>query len=104
MQTATISSRKKIQRTAYLPSDSINLELKVYLPGLRDGQAKHHGKSRWRVITKENVTTLFGWSAASRISDPKDADKIFEWLPEFVFDDKGNCSQYIYKKEDSAGF
>ena len=49
-------------------------------------------------------TTLFGWSAASRISDPKDADKIFEWLPEFVFDDKGNCTQYIYKKEDSEGF
>lgn len=59
---------------------------------------------KWRVITKENVTTLFGWSAASRISDPKDANKIFEWLPEFVFDDKGNCSQYIYKKEDNAGF
>ncbi|MEC4686088.1 MAG: SpvB/TcaC N-terminal domain-containing protein [Nitrospirota bacterium] len=59
---------------------------------------------KWRVITKENVTTLFGWSSASRISDPKDAGKIFEWLPEFVFDDKGNCSQYIYKKEDSAGF
>ncbi len=59
---------------------------------------------KWRVITKENITTLFGWSVTSRISDPKDAGKIFEWLPEFVFDDKGNCSRYIYKKEDSAGF
>jgi RHS repeat-associated protein len=59
---------------------------------------------KWRVITKENVTTLFGWSAAARISDPQDVNKIFEWLPEFVFDDKGNCSQYIYKKEDSEGF
>lgn len=59
---------------------------------------------KWRVITKENVTTLFGWSATSRISDPKDVNKIFEWLPEFVFDDKGNCTQYIYKKEDNAGF
>jgi len=59
---------------------------------------------KWRVITKENVTTLFGWSAASRISDPKDANKIFEWLPGFVFDDKGNCTHYIYKKEDDKGF
>lgn len=59
---------------------------------------------KWRVITKENVTTLFGWSAASRISDPKDTNKIFEWLPEFVFDDKGNCAHYIYKKEDDKGF
>lgn len=59
---------------------------------------------KWRVITKENVTTLFGWSAASRISDPEATNKIFEWMPEFVFDDKGNCSQYVYKKEDNAGF
>ncbi|MCP4405997.1 MAG: insecticidal toxin complex protein, partial [bacterium] len=66
--------------------------------------SKTSDEIKWRVITKENVTTLFGWSAVSRISDPKDANKIFEWLPEFVFDDKGNCSQYTYKREDSAGF
>jgi RHS repeat-associated protein len=59
---------------------------------------------KWRVITKENVTTLLGWSAASRISDPQDTNKIFEWLPEFVFDDKGNCAHYVYKKEDDKGF
>ncbi|MDQ1350279.1 MAG: hypothetical protein QG657_580, partial [Acidobacteriota bacterium] len=64
---------------------------------------KANGVIKWRVISKENVTTLFGWSAASRISDPKDPGKIFEWLPEFVFDDKGNCSHYIYKKEDGLG-
>ena len=58
------------------------------------------GKIKWRVITKDNVTTLFGWSDNSVIADPKDEMKIFEWLPEFVFDDKGNCSQYIYKEED----
>ncbi len=65
---------------------------------------KATGIIRWRVITKENVTTLFGWSSNSAISDPADNKKIFEWLPEFVFDDKGNCSHYIYKKEDDAGF
>ncbi len=65
---------------------------------------KTTGEIKWRAITKENVTTLFGWSTASRITDPKDADKIFEWFPEFVFDDKGNCSHYIYKKEDDKGF
>jgi len=59
---------------------------------------------KWRVITKENITTLLGWSAGSRIADHKDANKIFEWLPEFVFDDKGNCTHYIYKKEDDKGF
>lgn len=65
---------------------------------------KNSGESKWRVITKENVTTLFGWSNASRICDPKNQYKIFAWLPEFVFDDKGNCTQYIYQKENSLGF
>ncbi|TAK51666.1 MAG: insecticidal toxin complex protein, partial [Bacteroidetes bacterium] len=64
---------------------------------------KTTGESKWRVITKENVTTLFGWSANSRIASPGDINKIFEWLPEFVFDDKGNCASYIYKKEDDKG-
>ena len=58
---------------------------------------------KWRITTKENVTTLFGWTEQARIINPKDATKIFEWLPEFIFDSKGNCTHYIYKKEDSAG-
>ena len=65
---------------------------------------KVSGASKWRVISKDNTTTLFGWSVHSVIADPNDPLKIFEWLPEFVFDDKGNCSQYIYQKEDSTGF
>src|SRR5690606_25339809 len=65
---------------------------------------KATGMIKWRVITKENTTTLFGWSNNAIISNPEDPTKIFEWLPEFVFDDKGNCSQYIYKKEDEVGF
>lgn len=62
------------------------------------------GCIKWRVITKDNITSLFGWTASAIISDPDDATKIFEWLPEFIFDDKGNCSHYLYKKEDSMGF
>ena len=65
---------------------------------------KTTGEIKWRVTTKENITTLFGWTAGSRISDPTNSTKIFEWLPEFVFDDKGNCTQYSYKKEDDQGF
>ncbi len=57
---------------------------------------------KWRVITKDNITTLFGWSAASRISDPSEASRIFAWLPEFTFD-RGNCSRYIYKNENGQG-
>lgn len=67
-------------------------------------QHKTTGEIKWRTITKDNITTLLGWSAASRIADPKNTLKIFEWLPEFTFDDKGNCTQYSYKKEDDKGF
>ncbi|WP_158856393.1 SpvB/TcaC N-terminal domain-containing protein [Lunatibacter salilacus] len=62
------------------------------------------GRIKWRVITKENTTTLFGWTVNSIIANPDDTTKIYEWLPEFVFDGKGNCSHYIYKKEDRVGF
>jgi RHS repeat-associated protein len=65
---------------------------------------KATGIIKWRVITKDNVTTLFGWTVNSVIVDPTDPLKRFEWLPEFVFDDKGNCCHYIYRKEDDKGF
>lgn len=67
-------------------------------------QHKTSGSIKWRVITRENITTLFGWSANSVIVDPADSSRIYEWLPEFVFDDKGNCTHYLYKKEDEKGF
>ena len=66
-------------------------------------QAKTSEEIKWRVISKENVTTLFGWSAASRIADPENIYHVSEWLPEFTFDDKGNCVHYVYKQEDAKG-
>ncbi|MCD9186654.1 MAG: hypothetical protein LUM44_09480 [Pyrinomonadaceae bacterium] len=65
---------------------------------------KTSGEIKWRVISRENLTTLFGWTEHSRIADPKDENRIFEWLPEFVFDDRGNCVRYFYQKEDEANF
>jgi RHS repeat-associated protein len=65
---------------------------------------KTNGRIKWRVITRDNSTTLYGWTDNTIISNPGDSTKIYEWLPEFVFDDKGNCCQYIYKKEDKVGF
>ncbi|HEU4497436.1 MAG TPA: SpvB/TcaC N-terminal domain-containing protein, partial [Flavobacterium sp.] len=59
---------------------------------------------RWRVTTKDNMTTLFGWSSASRLADPANSLRVYEWLPELVMDDKGNCAHYRYKVEDDAGF
>ncbi len=64
---------------------------------------KNGSETKWRITTKENTTTLFGWTSNSRITNPEDNTKIFQWLPEFVFDDKGNCAHYIYQKENSIG-
>jgi hypothetical protein len=54
----------------------------------------------WRVTTRDNVTTLFGRSAACRIADPADAPCVFQWLPEMSFDDKGSVVVFEYKAED----
>ncbi len=56
----------------------------------------------WKVTSRSNVTTIYGRSPDARISDPEDSRRIFQWLPEFSFDDKGNWLRFEYKDEDSA--
>ena len=36
----------------------------------------------WEVTTKDNVTHVYGRSAASQVVDPKDAQRVFTWLLE----------------------
>ena len=43
---------------------------------------------KWRIFLKDNTTTLFGWTDNAILSDPNDPKKIYEWLPEFVFNDR----------------
>jgi RHS repeat-associated protein len=54
----------------------------------------------WRVTTKDNITTYYGLNAASRIADPADATRIFQWLPDIVVDHKGNVQQFVYVAEN----
>jgi hypothetical protein len=54
----------------------------------------------WKVTTRENVATIFGRDTNARIADPEDEARIFRWLPEFSYDDKGNWIKYGYKKEN----
>ena len=60
-------------------------------------------QSHWRMITRDNVTTLFGFDENSRIVDPHDPKRVFSFLIQLSFDDKGNAIQYEYKAEDSVG-
>jgi RHS repeat-associated protein len=61
------------------------------------------GDVHWRTVTKANVTSTYGQDAASRIADPADPSRVFSWLLDLSYDDRGNAIQYLYKAEDADG-
>ena len=58
------------------------------------------GDVHWRSTTPNNVTSIYGNDAESRIADPADPAKVFTWLLAMSYDDKGNVIRYRYKAED----
>ncbi|MEL6141178.1 MAG: SpvB/TcaC N-terminal domain-containing protein [Bacteroidota bacterium] len=62
-----------------------------------------NGEVHWRSISRENITTIYGRSSTARIFDPQNPWKVFQWLIETTYDDKGNVIEYDYKQEDGAG-
>ncbi|WP_334513294.1 SpvB/TcaC N-terminal domain-containing protein [Bradyrhizobium sp. AZCC 1693] len=59
--------------------------------------------SFWRIISRTNVTSLYGFSSGSQLraaNDPDDAPRIFQWQIERSFDDRGNAVQYEYSSDD----
>jgi RHS repeat-associated protein len=61
------------------------------------------GETHWRSITSGNVTTVYGATPASRVSDPADPARVFSWLICESYDDTGNAAVYDYAAEDTAG-
>jgi RHS repeat-associated protein len=59
-------------------------------------------ETHWRSITRDNVTSLFGTSAASRLADPSDDQRVYEWLLAETFDALGNHSLCEYAADDPA--
>ena len=62
------------------------------------------GTIRWKVTSGSNSTVLLGWTENSRVCDPQDPTRIFRWLPEFVYDNLGNCMQYVYSKDQGEDY
>lgn len=60
------------------------------------------GSAHWQIISRDNVTSVYGSSKSSRVYDPSDERKIFQWFLEKTWDDKGNCIEYEYKREDES--
>ena len=65
---------------------------------------KDDGSTFWKSITKENITTIYGQGDEAKVFHPRDKGKtdrrVFQWLIERTFDDKGNIIFYEYKKEN----
>lgn len=59
------------------------------------------GDIHWRSLTKDNITSVYGNDLSSRVVDPEDSTRIFEWLLCESYDDKGNVIVYQYKQEDT---
>ena len=59
------------------------------------------GSSFWKTVTRDNVTSLFGISAAGQIANPQDSSQVFQWLLEQSYDSHGNVVVYEYKGENS---
>jgi RHS repeat-associated protein len=57
----------------------------------------------WKSVSKQNVTSIFGRSESCRIFDPEDKTRVFKWLLELSYDDKGSLAVYDYKQEDFEG-
>jgi Salmonella virulence plasmid 65kDa B protein len=62
----------------------------------------HSAEILWWSISRDNITTLYGSTAESRIADPADPTRVFSWFIGESFADKGSAIPYTYAPEDSA--
>ncbi len=56
----------------------------------------------WRVHSSNNQVMIFGKASdhSSKITDPKNSKKIFQWLLEAQYDNMGNAIVFEYQQED----
>ena len=59
------------------------------------------GTSHWELRDRENVASVYGSTAVSRISDPSEAARTFSWLIDLKTDPKGNKIQFEYAAENT---
>lgn len=57
-------------------------------------------QTHWRVISRDNITSLYGRTPNARISDPDKPVNTFQWMLERTWDDKGNTVSYEYRREE----
>jgi hypothetical protein len=66
----------------------------------------HDGQTHWRIISPNNITSVYGRDDNSKIYDPQTDGperKVFSWLIAETYDTRGNAIIYKYKEENSIG-
>ncbi len=58
------------------------------------------GDMHWRVISKDNLTNIYGRTPSARIFDSNNARHIYKWNLQETYDAKGNHILYEYEKEN----
>jgi len=102
------AASKKYTRQRTL--DNVTYTISRYLPRIEGLFAKIErwqnnttGEVYWRTISQDNLTSYYGLTPESRVSDPADPKRVFQWLLCRTHDDKGSLSVLSYKKEDLTG-
>ncbi|WP_160717882.1 SpvB/TcaC N-terminal domain-containing protein [Chitinophaga solisilvae] len=93
-RTATVNDIT-YQVTTYLTSPGIDFSL------IEKWTAADTGLSFWKIVTPDNITTVYGEDDTSRVANPDDGTQIYEWLPCQSYDAKGNRIVYDYLKENN---
>ena len=62
---------------------------------------RRDGDVHWRSISRDNISSIYGFDPGSRIADPDDPQRIFRWLICTSYDNKGNAAEYEYVAENS---
>jgi RHS repeat-associated protein len=91
-------------------ADGRSFRVDAYRPRVESAHARierwtdlDDGETHWRVISRTDVTSLYGLTAETRVADPADPRRVFSWLISESYDDRGNAILYRYKAEDSSG-
>lgn len=58
------------------------------------------GETHWRSISRDNITSVYGRTPEARIADTENPNRVFQWMLERSWDDKGNAIVYGYKREE----
>ena len=59
--------------------------------------------SFWKIVSRDNVTSIFGKTENARIFDPENPSHIFEWLLSETFNSRGDRI-WVYPGKGKEGF